>query len=383
VSGQGEAQKNKSASLKISLAGAKGFIHASVARHGLFSFQPGFYWLLGYIVMSLAIARFIFWSHSWNFSWMPAGQANFFFMFFVVVHLFIGPFCILFCDAIQEIKNIRRQVPCRPLRVFLKDFINEHFTAGYLQKGAIVYCLVYATLISYTNLKAAIPLLNHNDYDPLLYRWDSSLLHVLSLGGFITIPKYSTVSNFFDMIYFQMWTLACVSLALSFRDRAVFWRYTMALCLAFGLSIPISVFFPSLGPAFWRPGLFSYISNTNSAEVMNGLWKNYLSFKTNPFGTSIGGGNGIVAMPSLHIALVYLSVVALEKRFAGLRYILRGILALFVITTVYLGWHYLSDGVAGLLLGWLAYRISACWFYEKKDREALNTHPQNLVHEIM
>lgn len=116
---------------------------------------------------------------------------------------------------------------------------------------------------------------------------------------------------------------------------------------------------------------------------MNGLWKHYLSFKTNPFGTSIGGGNGIVAMPSLHIALVYLSVVALGKRFAGLRLVLRGLLALFIVTTVYLGWHYLSDGVAGLLLGWLSYKISAYWFYEKKPREVLTPHPPNPLHEIV
>lgn len=217
MSRRDEALRNKSGPVKIVQNGAGKFSCGSGESPGILSFQPGFYLLVGYIILSLAVARFIFWSHSWNFSWMPAGQANGFFLLFVAVHLLIGPSCILFCDVIHEIRKIRRRVPCRPLRVFLKDFVNEHITTGYLQKGAIAYCLVYATLIGYTNLKVAIPLLNHNYYDALLFRWDRSLLHILSFGGFITIPKYSTISDFFDVIYFRCGRLRALRLPCLFE----------------------------------------------------------------------------------------------------------------------------------------------------------------------
>lgn len=347
-------------------------------RNRITPFQPGFCWLLGYIVLSLVSARFIFWSHSWNFSWMPAGLASIFTFYFIVIHLGIGPPCFLFCDAIREMGKIRQYGAWRPPRVFLRDFVKEYYTAEYLLNGILAYLLVYGALISYTNFKPAIPLLDHTLYDDLFFRWDGFLLHVLSFGGVITIPKHPLITVFFDKIYFHMWTLACLTLVVSFRDPKSFWRFTSAWCLAFGLSIPISILFPSLGPAFYKPELFAHIGNTYSATVMHGLWGKYLSFKMDPFNTSIVRANGIVAMPSLHCALVYLSVVVLGKFLPRLRYILWGFLLLFLMATVYLGWHYLSDGIAGILLGWFAYKISTRWFYAEIDQESLSESQESI-----
>jgi hypothetical protein len=351
-------------------------ISESCPRDGITRFQSGFCWLVGYIVLSIVIARITFWSRSWNFSWMPGGLPKILAFYFVVVHLGIGPLCILFCDVIGEMGKIRQHSSWRPPRLFLRDFAKRFYTARYLLNGALAYGLVCGALIGYTNLKAAIPLLDRTLYDDLLFRWDGYLMHVLSFGGLVTIPTYSTVTVFFDTTYFQMWTLSCVTLVMTFRDTAGFWRFTAAWCLTFGLSMPISIFFPSLGPAFYKPELFAHMGNTHSAAVMRNLWENYLSFKMNPHNTSIVGGSGIVAMPSLHIALVYLSVIKLGKYFPRLRFILWGFLVLFMTATVYLGWHYLSDGIVGVLLGWLAYRISAWWFDEKFGGGSAGDDPQ-------
>ncbi len=122
MSGKDEVLKNSGGFLEILLGGAKRLLSGSGMRNRTTSFQWGFRWLLGHIVLSLAIARFIFWSHSWNFSWTPQGLASIFVLFFVVVHLGIGPSCILFCEAVREIGKIRRRDSCRPSRVFLRDF---------------------------------------------------------------------------------------------------------------------------------------------------------------------------------------------------------------------------------------------------------------------
>ena len=332
--------------------------------------QSGFSWLLGYIAVSLLIARSVFWSHAWHFSWIPAGLPNIIGYYFVVVHLGLGPLCILFFDALHEIRKIRCSDSWRPPRVFVREFVKEYYTPEYLLHGALAYVLVYGALISYTNLKPAIPLLEQSLHDDLLFRWDGYLLHLLSFGGAVTIPRHPLVTAFFDMIYFHLWTLACITLVMAFRDRRGFWRFTTAWCLAFGLSIPISILFPSLGPAFYKPELFAHIGNTNSAALMRDLWDSYRSFKADPYTTSVVSANGIVAMPSLHIALVYLSVIKLGKYFPRLRFVLWGFLLLFVIATVYLGWHYLSDGIVGILLGWFAYKMSTRWFDELADQEA-------------
>ena len=303
---------------------------------------------------------------------MPAGLSGVFLFYFVVVHLGIGPPCFLFCDALYEMGKIRYNSSWRPPRVFLRDFVKEYYSAEYLLHGMLAYVLVYGALISYTNLKPTIPLLDRTLYDALLFRCDGWLLHLLSFGGVITVPRHPMITVFFDKIYFHMWTLACITLVVSFRDPASFWRFTTAWCLAFGLSIPISILFPSLGPAFYRPELFGHIRNTYSSEVMHDLWQKYLSFKVDPVNTSIVRANGIVAMPSLHCALVYLSVIILGNYFPRLRFIFWGFLLVFMMATVYLGWHYLTDGIAGILLGRFAYKISTRWFYEEIGKERDN-----------
>lgn len=367
---QEEVLKNNDGWLKTIVSSASRLLTESSFIYRITCFQSGLCRLIVFIVLSLAIARYISLNNSLNFSWIPAGLFNVLALFFVIFYLGIGPLCILFCDVIQEMKKTRHGESPQPLPVLLKSFITRTYTADYILSGFFVYSLVYVALISYTNMKPAIPLLNQTLHDDLLFRWDGYLFHILSLGDIISIPKNPIITLILDAVYFQMWTLACITLVWSFRDTLIFWRFSAAWCLAFLISIPMSILFPSLGPVFHKPELFTHINNTYSFELMKRLWEHYQLFSLNPSNTPIVSGNGIVAMPSLHITLVYLSVIVLKKYFPYLKVLLWGFLFLFVIATVYLGWHYLSDAFAGILLGWLAYRISSHWFVENNSVNA-------------
>lgn len=351
--------------LKALSSGLKRIVSEICLGYRTISLKSGFCWMFGFIVVSIIIARFIFLSQLWKFSWMPAGLASSLAFSFVTFYLVIGPACIMFFDVLIEIKKKLQNVSHRPPLSLVKDFAKDYFTVEYLTTGVIAYCLLYGMFISYTNLKPAIPLLNHNLYDELLFQCDQSFLKVLSLGGLIRIPRNSTVTLFFDTLYPHMWTLASITLVAAYRNRLQFWRFLGGWCLVFGFSVPISVLFPSLGPAFYKPELFAYIDNTISSKAMQVLWKNYLSFKTNPIDTTIFCANGIVAMPSLHIALAYQSIYVLGKIYTSIKLILWILLILYFIATMYLGWHYFLDGVAGILLGWLAYKVSTTLFSEK------------------
>lgn len=344
-------------------------------HYNLSSYKSGLFWLISFIIVSLIIAKFVFWSHSWDFSWIPPGLTSLIMLFLFFIHLAIGPICRLFCDICHEIKEKNHSNSMRPPRLLLRDFAKKYYSVEYLVNGCLVYFLVFGSLSSYTNLKPAIPLINAALYDELLFRWDSAILQILSFGGVLTFPHHSTITVFFDNVYFQMWTLACITLAITFRDRLNFWRLTSSWCLAFGLSIPVSFLFPSLGPAFYKPELFSHIDGTNSAKLMSSLLEHYVTFKMNPMETSIVSGNGIMAMPSLHCTLVYLSIIVLRKSLPSIGFVLWGFLFLYIIATVYLGWHYLIDGLAGILLGVIAYKISSLWFYEKIDCDSETISP--------
>lgn len=351
--------------LRIILSGGKRIVSERCLGNRTISLKSGFFWMFVFIVFSIIVSRFIFLRHSWNFSLMPAGLANSFIFSYITFYLVIGPACIMFCDVVTDMVRMQQKSPHRPPMSIVKDFAKDYFTVEYLSNGVIAYCLLYGIFISYTNFKPAIPLLNQKLYDEFLFQCDHYFLNVLSLGGLIRFPKNSTITLFFDTIYPHMWTLASITLVAAYRNRLLFWQFLGGWCLAFGFSVPISMIFPSLGPAFYKPELFAYIDSTISAKAMQILWKNYQLFKTNPISTKIFCANGIVAMPSLHIALAYQSIIVLGKIYSSLKLVFWILLILYIIATMYLGWHYFLDGLAGILLGLISYKVSTKFFCER------------------
>lgn len=321
----------------------------------------GAFCLLCYVIFLLALAMLLFRAHGWKFEWKPDNLGFAIAFFFLSIQVFLGPLFILCLDVICEIKHLCLNQPRRYAGQVLRDFFSSYIKQ-YLFNGALAYMAVYGVLISYTNLKPSIPLLNSRLYDDILFKWDSFLLNSLTLGGLFSLPQNPSLTHFLDASYFLLWPLACLTLLLSSREDLVFWRYTSAWCIAFGLSLPVSILFPTMGPAFFNPELFSHITGTHSASAMDALLTHYHSYKMNPLQTPIVSANGIVGMPSLHIALCYLSSLAITTLYPKLRFVMSGVILLFVVATVYLGWHYLLDGLGGLVVGWIAYRISCRWF---------------------
>jgi membrane-associated phospholipid phosphatase len=330
----------------------------------------GFCWVLGYISLLLAAARLIYWKHYWAFSWAPEGLAETLVRYFLVFHLVVGPCCALGAEVVREIGVLRRGGQGRSILVLVRDYTGKHchLVSEYLLTGLLAYCLIFGSMVGYTNLKPAIHLMAPVLCDTTLYHGDCCLLNIISVGGRVTIPRLPAVTWFFDTLYFSLWSFACGALVLSFRDRESFWRLTAAFCLAFGFSIPISLLLPSLGPAFCQPEAFSFLRGTHSAEVMSILWENHLSFLASPGGRPKAMGGGIAAMPSLHMTLACLSLTAIGRGMPSLRPALWVILLAFAVATVYLGWHYLLDGLAGVGLGWVVYGISGVWFRDKHIR---------------
>jgi membrane-associated phospholipid phosphatase/predicted DNA-binding transcriptional regulator AlpA len=341
---------------------------AKVPACGSVPFAAGFSWLLGYIALSLAAARLVYWKHAWAFTWVPEELTGTLVHYFLGFHLVVAPLTALGAEVVREMGKIRRGGVGRPPCVLLRDLAGEGRLAKYLLNGVLAYCLICGSMVGYTNLKPAIHLLAPALCDAALSRGDRYLMDVLSLGGSLAIPRFPALTFCLDTLYFRLWSLACVALAASYRDRRSFWRLTAALCLAFGFSLPISLLWPSFGPAFCHPGFFGFLRGTNSGAVMGILWENHLAFLANPGAGVKGMGSGIAAMPSLHMTLAYLSLTALGREFPCLRPALCALLLAFAAATVYLGWHYLLDGMVGVALGCVVYWISGAWFPGRPGR---------------
>ncbi|MEH6722385.1 MAG: phosphatase PAP2 family protein, partial [Qipengyuania sp.] len=112
---------------------------------------------------------------------------------------------------------------------------------------------------------------------------------------------------------------------------------------------------PAAGPIFYEAmgygSRFAAIEQSaETAAVAGYLWNFYES-------GSFGAGNGISAMPSMHVATstwVLIVVYTLYRRWLPLAML--AWLTIFVLS-VALGWHYAIDGIAGAFFAVLVYRM--------------------------
>jgi len=256
----------------------------------------------------------------------------------------------------RAIRAIRSQ-DARPLDAFRDTFLERWWG----RRGVIVLtCLLgfYATYLSYRNLKSFLPFVTDADYDTSLLHLDkamffghqpANLLHDL-LGTDMSAQVLSAV--YLAFLSFVPISLG-VALIWSSRVQAGVW-YVTALTLNWMLGALSYYLLPSLGPAFVRPSLFGDLPVTGISELRDTLLEHRTEVLANPQATD--AVQSIAAFASLHIAVVF--TAALIAHLSGAPKLLRvGLwcyLALTGLATVYFGWHYVIDDVAGIAIGLFA-----------------------------
>jgi CDP-diacylglycerol--glycerol-3-phosphate 3-phosphatidyltransferase len=216
----------------------------------------------------------------------------------------------------------------------------------------------YVTYLSYRNLKGFLPFLTDQDYDPDLLSLDRSfffghdpgpLLHDL-LGTGLAAQLLSTVYLFF--LAFVPISLGAALIA-SANPIPGLW-YVTALGINWTLGIVSYLMIPSLGPIFAAPDLYSTLPETGTSALQQAL----IYERHNALAG--GGAQSIAAFASLHVSVVFTAalIAQLLKVNRLLRYALWTFLALTMVATLYFGWHYVVDDIAGLMIGAIAVPIA-------------------------
>ena len=113
---------------------------------------------------------------------------------------------------------------------------------------------------------------------------------------------------------------------------------------------------PSLGPFADRPQDFAGLPHTIVTRTQTLYLDQRAHLLAHPHAPDAFAQ--VSAFASLHVGVT--TVIALMAARLGLgraAWALRGYLALTCVATVYLGWHFVVDDVAGLGIGWLAVRL--------------------------
>ena len=240
-----------------------------------------------------------------------------------------------------------------------------------------VALLLPLVLSSYTSLKAAIPLINPYSWDPglanfgrLLYGGHQAWEFLQPLMGhhFVTL-LLNIVYNlwYFIVFIFIIWQITSMS-----RPRLRM-QYLVTWVLQWGLlGNLLATLMPSVGPAFYSrlvggpdpyAPLIQYLRSVDIGQALwaiktqDAMWQCYADYGAQ-------GACGISAMPSMHVAIAFSSVLLSFATNRWLGAVSAVFCALILIGSVHLGWHYASDGFVAIIGTWLIWR-SVGWILDR------------------
>lgn len=271
----------------------------------------------------------------------------------------------LLIDVIPRI--VMRSQGWRGVRRAAGTVTRERWTRSNLRFTFIGLAGWYATYAAIRNLKGFVPAVNHNLYDGHLDRIDrdmflghrpADLLHdVLGTG----LAAHVLSLFYLGWIFALPVSLAMVLVWVRRTRVGTWWLTAVSIDWILGVAVNFSV--PTLGPVYERPSDFAVLAPTRTANLQQSMMHDRLQVLADP--AHAHSVQNIAAFASLHVAIVMTACVIAHR--AGLHrwivWLLRAFLVITMVDTVYFGWHYASDVLAGLLLGvvgaWVAEHFAA------------------------
>jgi membrane-associated phospholipid phosphatase len=246
------------------------------------------------------------------------------------------------------------------------DVVKERWPLDHVRFALLGLGSWYLSYVAFRNLKSFVPFVNHgldDDQFAAVDRWlffghdPAVVLHHL-LGTGIAAHLLSGV--YVAWLAFIPFTIAA-ALVFSRNVMGGAWFVT-AMGIDWALGVATIMAFPTVGPIYDRPSLFTDLPHTWVTSLQQTMINERAEVLADPWATNITQNIG--AFASLHVGMMV--TVCLIAHFLGLNRILRWVLwtflALTVVATVYLGWHYFVDSLGGFAVGaigvWLGAKVT-------------------------
>ncbi len=266
----------------------------------------------------------------------------------------------------------------RPLRVpaRFREVVRERWNYEHVKFALLGLGAWYLTYASFRNLKSFVPFVNRHLWDGVLEDVDRALwfghdpaavLHdALGTGA---------AAHFLSFVYIAWIVFVPFSLVVALvwsRDaRAGAW-YVTAIAVDWVLGVATYFVVPTLGPIYARPQMFENLAVTDVTGLQRTMMEERHEVLVNPFTTD--AVQTIAAFASLHVGLcvTMLLMAELLRLQRSLRVFLWVFLALTVVATVYLGWHYFADTLGGAVLG-----VAGVWIAARGTGNAFRRRPED------
>lgn len=260
-----------------------------------------------------------------------------------------------------------------------KKIINEHWTRDRIVLVVVGLASFYVTYVGYRNLKNALPFIREVKYDVMLKDWDlalffgtypSEILHDL-LGVGIS----AHVLSFIYLVFLPFVPLSLTAWLVWSRNISFGYWYVTSQCLCWALGTASYYALPSLGPVFYYVWLYEDLAPTGVASLQESLYHGRYDVVWDiPFTESV---QSVAGFASLHVAVTLCAALVAHYtvRHAWIRWSLWVFFATTVVSTIYFGWHYVADDVAGVAIAAVSVWLGGLATGQKFDKHGRSSHP--------
>lgn len=236
----------------------------------------------------------------------------------------------------------------------VKDFNQQYLVPRALVTDARMLLSALLLLAVYGQLKHLIPFVNHTFYDNQLLASEELLLGGKLAGTYVQnwleAILGSSAAPFMSWSYtaYYVYLTTIILVFILQRNRILANRFFVSFCLLWLLGALVSYAWPTLGPCYVRPELFSHLPETKVSILQQNLWIQKQALDANPYNHH--AVYLIAAMPSLHLGVLMLGSFYLKYLSPWLSLLSTLMLVATGLATLYFGWHYVIDHIAALVL---------------------------------
>jgi hypothetical protein len=260
------------------------------------------------------------------------------------------------------VRSIRRPRPRRWSAGAFAVLARERWPAGRIVAAGVALVSFSVTYFAYRNIKSVVPLLRPDElYDRELLDTDRFLFGGADPGALLqsalgTGAAAEVLATVYMLFFVFIPVALAAALVLLDLRRAAF--VVTALAAAWLLGALSYLVLPAIGPFHVDAATYADLPRTSVTDMQERLMGDRAAFLAAP--GAPGAAQSIGAFASLHTA--FCGTAALAAHLVGAPRVLRAGIWLFtgltVMATVYFGWHYLLDDVAGLVIAVLALGVA-------------------------
>ena len=241
--------------------------------------------------------------------------------------------------------------------------------------GVICFYVVYVT---YRNIKSFLPFVITTKYDHELHLLDHALLFGHDPATILhTVLGTGIAAHVLSYVY--LWFLPMVPLVVTAwlvwaRNLSYGYWFVTSQCIAWVLGTFSYYALPTLGPGFRYVQLYAELPRTPSGQLMDSLADTRHQVIA---GTVEGAVQSVAGFASLHCGITMLVALMVQYtiRNKWLRIAVWINFGVTAVATLYFGWHYIADDVAGVLIALVSFYVGGLASGQKFEKSGLRSHP--------